>query len=137
MTRLERARSFDLTDKPFTQALLSRAAQYQDEAIRDVKDMGGTRSIPDETSLTRFAASCAATIAHHMTIEAAKTQARSAVFLPYEPVPKFAPMVVAFSLFVLAGIKVSSKPRVLSSHFQKLLQRLPTCFISLILMMSA
>lgn len=103
--KIERAKSFDLTDRPFTQALLLRAAEYQDEAIQDIKEMGGHRSVPDEPSLIAFATTCANTIAYHVTIEAARSQGHNAVFLPGEPLPKYAPMVVAFSLFVLAGIQ--------------------------------
>ena len=67
--------------------------------------MGSVRPIQHEKSLDAFAASCASTLAYHVAVEAAKSQGRNACFLPYEPVPPYAPMVVAFSLFVLAGIQ--------------------------------
>jgi len=103
-TRLERANGFALAGKPFTSALLSRAAQYQDEAIRDLREMGSSVKVPDDTSLAMFAAGAASSIAYHIVIEAAKSQNCNPIFLPYEPVPKYAPLVVAFSLFILAGI---------------------------------
>ena len=105
-SRTEQAKIFDLTNKQFTQALLLRASQYQDEAVQDLKEMAGrTKPIVEDKTLNEFAASCAATIAHHITTEAIKNIGRNAAFLPYDPVPKYAPMVVAFSLFVLAGLQ--------------------------------
>ena len=117
VTRLERANSFAVNGKPFTSALLSRAAQYQDEAIRDVREMGGSSRVPDEKSLKDFAASSASTIAYHVAVEAAKAQGRNPAFLPYESVPKYAPMVVAFSLFILAGIHGQLKAEGIDIHF--------------------
>lgn len=104
-SRSERAKSFDLTTKPFTRALVLRASSLLDETIRELKSMGSARPIQDEKTLDVFAASCASTIAYHVAVEAAKSQGRNACFLPFEPVPSYAPMVVAFSLFVLAGIE--------------------------------
>lgn len=104
-TRTTRAQSFDLANKPFTRALILRASSYVDETVRELKSMGGVRPIQDEKTLEAFAASCASTIAYHVAVEAARSQGRNAAFLPYEPVASYAPMVVAFSLFVLAGIE--------------------------------
>lgn len=104
-SRTALAQSFDLTSKPFTRALALRASSYVDETVRELKSMGGVRSIQDEKTLEAFAASCASTIAYHVAVEAARSQGRNAAFLPYEPMPSYAPMVVAFSLFVLAGIE--------------------------------
>jgi hypothetical protein len=104
-SRTERANSFDLANKPFTRALVLRASNYLEETLHELKSMGSVRPIQDEKTLEAFAASCASTIAYHVSVEAAKSQERNACFLPYEPVPSYAPMVVAFSLFVLAGIE--------------------------------
>jgi hypothetical protein len=104
-SRTARAQSFDLADKPFTRALVLRASSYIDETLRDLKSVGGIRPIQHEKTLEAFAASCASTIAYHVAVEAAGSQGRNASFLPFEPVPSHAPMVVAFSLFVLAGIE--------------------------------
>lgn len=104
-TRSERAQSFDLTNRPFTRALVLRASRYVDETLSELRSMGGVRPVQNEKTLEAFAASCASTIAYHVAVEAARSQGRSAAFLPYEPVPAYAPMVVAFSLFVLAGIE--------------------------------
>lgn len=120
VTRVERANSFGLSDKPFTRALVLRAAQYQDDTIHDLENMGGTRPIHDEKSLNAFAASCASTIAYHVAVEAAKSQGRNPAFLPHEPVPTYAPMVVAFSLFVLAGIQGQLKAEGVELAFQEI-----------------
>jgi hypothetical protein len=117
VTRLDRANGFSLPDRPITSALLSRAARYQDEAIRDLREIGGSPKISDEKSLITFAASAASTIAYHVAVEAAKSQGRNPAFLPYETVPKYAPMVVAFSLFILAGIDGHLKAEGLDIRF--------------------
>ena len=103
-TRSERAAAIDLEGKPIAKALLLRAAEYQDDAILFAKRMGSKGAVAEEGSLNEFAASCAATFASKVTYDALKALGRPEAFLPYEPVPKYAPMVVAFSLFVLESI---------------------------------
>jgi hypothetical protein len=100
-TRSERAAAIDLEGKPIAKALLLRGAEYQDDAILFAKRMGSKRTVADEGSLNEFAASCAATVAAKVTYDALKALGRPDAFFPYEPVPNYAPMVVAFSLFVL------------------------------------
>jgi hypothetical protein len=105
-SRREQADTYKLADKPFTRALLLRASHYQDEAERDLKKMvERTKPIAQDKTFNEFAASCAVTIAYHITTEAMKNTGHDAAFLPSTPVPKYAPMVVAYSLFLLTGIQ--------------------------------
>ena len=72
----------------------------------DLKEMSGrTKPVAQPQTLEEFAASCAATIACHVTTQARKRIGHKATFLPYDPVPNYALMVDAFSLFVLIGIQ--------------------------------
>lgn len=119
-SRIEGAKRFDLAAKPFTRALVLRAAEHQDEAIRDVREMGGLRTIPDEPSCDAFTASSASTIAYHITTEAAKSLGQNVAFLPSEPVPKEAPLVVAFALLVLAGVHGQLKSEGLQLPFAEI-----------------
>lgn len=105
-SRKEQADTYKLADRPFTKALLSRSSQYQDEAEQHLKKMvGRIKPIAQDKTFNEFAASCAVTIAYHITTEAMKNIGRDPAFLPYTPVPTHAPMVVAYSLFVLAGVR--------------------------------
>jgi len=49
-------------------------------------------------------------------------------FLPVDPAPKFAPMVVAFSLFILAVIQQSMKAEAIESDFQDMSVRTANLF---------
>jgi len=102
-TRSERVGTFDLGSKPITRALLLRGAQIQDETILLAKRLGSKRTFEEESSLSEFAASCASTVAITVSFDSLKKLDRR-IFFPNEPVPKYAPMVVAFSLFVLESI---------------------------------
>lgn len=104
LTQLERVSAFDLNERPFARALLLRAAYLQDEAIRDLGKMGSTAAVRENKSLVDAASSSATTVAYHVTTEACKVLGQSVVFMPFDAIPKHAPMVTAFSLFVLAGI---------------------------------
>jgi hypothetical protein len=100
----DQADTYKLTEKPFTKALLLRASRYQDETPQSLLN-GMLWPIINlkRTTFEEFTASCAITIACHITTEAIKNIGREAVFR--NPVPSYAPMVVAYSLCLLAGIK--------------------------------
>jgi hypothetical protein len=68
------------------------------------KLVGGAAPVKEEESLRELAGSCAVTIAYHITTEALTQNQRSTAFLPYEPVPNDAPLIVAFALMVLAEL---------------------------------
>jgi len=128
-TRSEQADSYNLDDKPFTRALFLRASKYQDEATGDLKEMSGrTKPVAEPQTLEEFAASCAATIAYHVTTQARKRIGHKATFLPYDPVPNYAQMVVAFSLFVLIGIQGQLKAEGIELDFSKLAARTGNLF---------
>jgi hypothetical protein len=102
-SRTEQAKTYDLDDKPFAKALLLRASEYQDKSIHDYRMVGGNRPLNEHTTLEQFAASCAATVAYHVTTRAMMSIGKN-LFVPYQPVPADAPVCVAFSLYVLAAI---------------------------------
>jgi hypothetical protein len=103
-SRKKQAESYDLSDKPFAKALLFRASHYQDTAKEVYAALGGRRPFTEDPTLEEFAASCAVTIAHYITTRSMESIGRELCFMPYNPPPKDAPMVVAFSLMILAGI---------------------------------
>jgi hypothetical protein len=108
-SRVDQAQSYNLDDKPFAKALVLRATTYQDEAKRDLRAMHGKlKPIAEPKTLQEMIASCAVTIVHHITHEAMKNIGRDPTFcdtlLLNNPMPKDAPLVVAFSLFVLTGL---------------------------------
>jgi hypothetical protein len=105
--RKEQAETYNLSDKPFANALILRGSQYQDEAKSQYRELGGRRPFTEDKTLEEFAASCAVTIAYHITTRAMESIGRGLVFMPSDPPPKEAPMVVAFSLSILLGITVS------------------------------
>ena len=119
-TRSERALAFNLEGKPIAKALLARAAEYQDEAIAFAKRMGSKKIPAEPASLSEFSASCATTISYKVTCDALKTLGRPEAFLPYDPVPKYAPMVVAFSLFILESICAHLKAEEIEIDFPRL-----------------
>ena len=95
-TRLEQANGYEINDKPFTEALMLRASHYQDESIKKTKKMAGRIGlVKKDKTLKEFIASCAATIAHEITIESIKNINMSAAFIPQNPVPKYASKVLA------------------------------------------
>lgn len=119
-TRSKRAAAVDLEGKPITRALVLHAAEFQDELILFAKRMGIKRTIREESTLSDFAAGCASTIALKVTYDALKALGRPEAFFPYEPVPKYAPMVVAFSLFVLESMCAHLKAEGIELDFPKL-----------------
>lgn len=103
-SRRKQAETYNLGDKPFTKALLLRGSEYQDDAKSQYRELGGRRPFTEDNTIEEFAASCAVTVAYHITTRSMESIARGLVFMPYEPPPKEAPMVVAFSLSILVGI---------------------------------
>ena len=67
--------------------------------------LGKIRPIEQDRSLNEFVASSAISIAHQLTFEAMEDLGRESEFLPNMSTPKDAPLVVAYSLFILAGIQ--------------------------------
>jgi len=103
-SRKEQAESYSLDDKPFTKALLLRGSQYQDDAKSQYRELRGRRPFTEDKTLEEFAASCAITVAYHITTRSMESIGRELVFPVHEPPTKEALMVVAFSLTILAGI---------------------------------
>ena len=107
---MAQARSYDLSDKPFTQALLLEAAEAVDRAKLDIGARTGAIPQPSRKgSLKDFARSCATVTALEITSGALVSIGREPAFYPGQPVPKDAPMVIAFSLLVLSNISASLK----------------------------
>lgn len=119
-SRSDRAAAFDLEGKPITRALVLHAAEFQDELFLFVKRMGIKQTIREESTLNEFTAGCASTIALKVTCDALKALGRPEAFFPNEPIPKYAPMVVAFSLFVLESICAHLKAESIELDFPKL-----------------
>ena len=84
--------------------------------------------IKKDKTVEEFAASCAATIAHEITIKAMEHNNLSAVFSPNKPVPKYSSKVIAFSLFVLSGINYGLKGEGIDLDFHKLAIRTTSLF---------
>ena len=120
LTRLEQAQNYDLNDKPFTKALILRASHYQDDGIRNIKKMvGRIGPIKKDKTIEEFAASCAATIAHDITIKAVEHNNLSAVFPPNKSVPKYSSKVLAFSLLIISGINFGLKEEGIDLNFRE------------------
>ncbi len=115
------SRKYDYSKSPVTDALVRRGKTYQAEAEHDLRKMlGRLDPISKLDTIEAEAASCSSTIAHHITIESLNRLGRSAAFLPLEPLPKDGCMIVAFSLFVLAGIHGQLKSEKIDLNFQEL-----------------
>lgn len=121
----------DFSDRPVTGALVRRARTYQSEAEYDLREMlGSLRTISRPDSIEDETASCAATIAYHVTTEALNRLGRSAAFLPLEPLPKDGAMIVTFSFFVLAGIHGQLKAEEIELDFQELAANTASLFFT-------
>lgn len=95
----ERVKSFDLSDKKFTEALILRACHSYDKAE------GVGPGIPDPESLFEslggFATLCAGSVAYTITSRALHSTDLSLFdFIPPPRPPKQAPAVVAFAIYV-------------------------------------
>jgi hypothetical protein len=118
-SQLQRAHEIDLSDKPFSRALFLRAATLQDEALRDLRNMGLTHPIKKHCSLAEIAQSAAITIACEVTTEASRFAQKSHVLMPFEPISRTADMTVAFSLFILAGTQGPLRAEGIELHFSE------------------
>jgi hypothetical protein len=129
ITRSKKVEDFDFSNKPFTKALCLRATEYHEETINDLKNMvGRVRPIKESNTIDELAASCAITISMHIAHEAAKNIALSAAFLPYQQTPKQAPLIIAFSLFLLSGIEGPLKAEGIILDSRELTADLATLF---------
>lgn len=117
-TRSERVATFGLDGKPITRAVLLRGAALQDDAILLARRLGNTKAFAEESSLGEFAASCASTIALTVSYDALKKNERP-MFFPNEPVPKYAPIVVAFGIFILQSIHAHAEAEGVHFDFQR------------------
>ena len=101
-----RSVSFDLVDRPFTEALLTNFKRQYAEAATELKETAQYISPPyNPATLSEAASSAAVSLAHQLTVETVAKLGGSAVYIPGHPVPKNAPIVVAFGIFVLAGLQ--------------------------------
>lgn len=118
---LEQAKSYELEDKPFAKALLLRATTLQDQGEKDLKRMlGKLKPTVKPRTFQELASSCAVTIASHITSKSMEAIDRKPAFLSGDPLLKDAPMVIAFSLFVLAGILSELKAEGIELEFKDL-----------------
>ncbi|MEX2257148.1 MAG: hypothetical protein WD672_00440 [Woeseia sp.] len=124
----EQVAAFELNNKPFARALLLRTAHYQDEASRDLAQSGISAGTKKHASLDEAAASGAVTLAYHVATEALKRSGHEAAFLPLEPIPKHASMVVAFSLMVLANIRAQLTVEGIQLDFSSVATRTASLF---------
>lgn len=106
MLVLDKMERFDFSNKPFAKALCSRGNKYQIEAINDLKEsLGRIRPIKETRTIEEFVSSCAVTVSMHIGRDAAENIGYSSSFFPTKETPKHAPLIVAFSLFLLSGLK--------------------------------
>ena len=98
--------SYELCDKPFAKALLLSFCEHHEEVKAQLtKMLGRIRPVSEPDSLAEFAETAAILEAHRIGTEAMKRVGREAVFLPHAAVPNYAPLMVAYTLFVLAEIR--------------------------------
>lgn len=103
--RSQQADSYKIPDKPFAKALITRASHYQDDAKKDLNYMiGEIRPIEKDRNLDEFVSSSAVSIAYIVTIEALESINKPSAFMPKSDTPKYAPLVVAYSLLILSNI---------------------------------
>lgn len=100
------ADSFDLTDKPYAKSLLSNFVEEHEQTKDELRRMvGRLRPVSEPSTMAEYVKDASCTLAQKISAEAAKRTGRSPVFLPGEPIPKYAPWLVAYTLFVLAEIR--------------------------------
>jgi hypothetical protein len=103
--RVKNAYGEILKDKPFTEALILRAADFTDESIEYIERAGGEiKSISAPETLKEEVATAAVLVSTSITYKAMLNLGRSAVYPSNKPIPHDATQVFAFSLFLLAYI---------------------------------
>ena len=103
--RIENEYGAALEDKPFTRALILRAADFTDESIEYIEKAGGEiKSISAPETLKEEVATAAVLVSTSITFKAMENLGRSAVYPSNKPIPHDATQVFAFSLFLLAYI---------------------------------
>ena len=104
-SQVERVPIMELKNRPFTLALVLRAAQETDESMRSLAEMVGTMSpIPEVPSLDGKISSAVSVVAHEIVHAAAKEAGCNDVYLPGTPLPKDAVIVMVFGFFVVMGM---------------------------------
>lgn len=128
-SRSKKLEEFDFSNKPFTKALCLRAVEYHDEAINDLKEsLGSIRPIKENNTINELVASCAITISMHIVHEASQNIGFDASFLPSQQIPKDAPIIIAFSIFLLSGIQDPLEAEGINLDFRELIADLATLF---------
>ncbi|HZQ01361.1 MAG TPA: hypothetical protein VFB13_17580 [Reyranella sp.] len=97
----------ELSDRPFTRALLLRAAKEVDESKRHLDDMMGRRSpaLPALDTLDQRIASAASVIAFHVTHEASKEAGcKPFVYASGDKISVETQMVIAFGFVVIMSL---------------------------------
>jgi hypothetical protein len=96
---MDYVRSLKLDDRPFTEALFSRAASLIDSAAIEI-DV----KLPsyENANITRFAETAIITVAFSITELSGKMIGQPVVYLPDDPVPNNSSLVVAYSQHVAA-----------------------------------
>jgi hypothetical protein len=114
---MDYARSLDLNQKPFAEALFLRAAWLIDSAAIEVDVQ-----LPsyENADITRFAETAIITIAFSITELSGKLIGQSVVYLPDDPVPTNSSLVVAYSLSVAAILTSHLKNDGISCDFDRL-----------------
>lgn len=127
-SRVARINNLSLDEKPFTKALLLHTAESIDEAMRNLSQIGPLKPIAEDETIEEIAATSAITEAHHITIKAMDKIGRSAIFMPYNPMPKDGPLVVTFSLFVLLSIQNQLEAEGINTEFKNMSARTADLF---------
>lgn len=100
----DQADAYEIVDKPFTKALSVLASKYQDETLKaDISGLLWPLINLRRENFDEFVTGCAITVVCQITVDAIKNIRPDAGF--QNPVPKYTPMIVAYSLCLLTGVR--------------------------------
>lgn len=99
-----------LPDRPFTHALLLKAARLTDQTDRELRDIvGKTKPLPELPTLEAKINSAAYVVNLSMVTEAQQAATGKFVHLPNDPIPADVPFVIAFGFLLQAPIAAMLK----------------------------
>lgn len=107
-TQREIAESFDFSGNPFAKAVALMGSREVDESAQFLKEADLPTDTNPNPSMQEALETWAVTITNKVTFEAMHANDVQ-VFFPYEPVPNHAPLIVAFTGYVLNAINQNLK----------------------------
>ena len=104
-SRVEKVPVSELAERPVTRALLLRAAQETDDTERWLKDsLGKIRPIEEPSNLARKIDSAVSVVTSMIVMEAQREATGKSMYMPGDPLPREAQMVVTFGFIVISGL---------------------------------